>query len=189
MRYHNGSGPAALLVLGLLCSACRPWAAGPTPAPPTSSSPIATRGPSSPAPLPAAGFGVASPTATVAALPATSVPGRQATPPTLSPTSTPAPGQLRSLTLDDSGQTITFMVGERFLLNLGGGYDWTVEIGDPNLLGRVVDVPAIQGSQGWYEARQPGTTTLSATGDPPCRKVQPPCMAPSRLVQITMVVR
>jgi hypothetical protein len=189
VHYRNGFGSAVLLALGLLLAACGARMAGPTPLPTALLLPTATLLASSPAPLPSAGFGVASPAATVAAGAATAVPGRQPTPLPLSPTPTLALGQVRSLTLDDSGKTINLRVGARFLLNLGEGYDWTVEIGDPSVLARVADVPIPKGAQGWFEARQPGSTTLSAMGDPPCRKIQPPCLAPSRLFQATVIVQ
>src|SRR5205814_5480253 len=90
----------------------------------------------------------------------------------------------RTVTLSDDGRTIDMVVGERFLLALGDQLDWTVRVADPRVVGRVVNVTVVRGAQGLYEARQPGTTTLEATGDPPCRKARPPCGAPSRLLRV-----
>jgi hypothetical protein len=61
-------------------------------------------------------------------------------------------------------------------------------VDDPAVVSRVVNVLTIRGSQGLYEARQPGRTTLNATGDPICRQAQPPCGAPSRLFRLQVVV-
>lgn len=92
------------------------------------------------------------------------------------------------LTLDNYGQTITLEPGQRFLLSLGDAYEWTVTVADPAIVGLVLDAPVVPGSQGLFEARQPGTTILAAGGDPPCRKNKPPCGAPSRDFQVTLVV-
>ena len=93
------------------------------------------------------------------------------------------------MTLADDGTTVTLAVGERFLLNLGSEFDWSVSIADSAIVDRVRNVSVIAGAQGLYEARAPGRTTLSATGDPPCRKSTPPCAAPSRLFGVDLVVR
>jgi hypothetical protein len=47
----------------------------------------------------------------------------------------------------------------------------------------------IVGAQGVYEAKAPGKTTLTATGDPACRRATPACAAPSRLFTLTLEVR
>jgi hypothetical protein len=111
--------------------------------------------------------------------------------PTVTPTATSVElgGGSRSVTLDDDDKTITMRVGERFLLNLGEGFDWQVLPDDPSILSRVVNVLTIRGSQGLYEAHKAGRTDLKATGDPTCRQSQPPCAAPSRLFHITIVVQ
>jgi photosystem II stability/assembly factor-like uncharacterized protein len=95
---------------------------------------------------------------------------------------------LPAVTLADDGQAITLRAGQRFLLDLGADYNWTVTVDDPAVVSRVVNVLTIRGSQGLYEAHQPGRTTLSATGDPICRQAQPPCGAPSRLFRLQVVV-
>jgi hypothetical protein len=99
-----------------------------------------------------------------------------------------ATASTRTVTLADDGRTIDLAVGERFLLALGDQLDWTVRVADPSVVGRVVNVTVVRGAQGLYEARQPGATTLEATGDPPCRKAQPPCGAPSRLFRVQLRV-
>ena len=94
----------------------------------------------------------------------------------------------RVITLDDNGKTITLQVNETFLLQLGEGYDWNITIDDQAVLSRKVNVLVIRGSQGIYEVHKPGRTTLSAIGDPPCRRATPPCAAPSRLFRLYIVV-
>lgn len=112
----------------------------------------------------------------------------------LGPTPTPQPiatdenGNL-TVVLENSGQTVPLKVGQRFLLKLGEGYDWQVQVADQAILSRVPNVMVIRGAQGLYEAHLAGTTHLTATGDPPCRTAKPPCEAPSRMFEITVVVQ
>jgi hypothetical protein len=80
-------------------------------------------------------------------------------------------------------------VGDRILVELGTDLDWTVTVSDPRVLGRVPGVTLIRGAQGLYVALRAGSATISAVGDPPCRKSQPPCMAPSLLKSVAMLVR
>ncbi len=109
-----------------------------------------------------------------------SMPGLEST-----PTETAPPG--RTITLDDNGKTITLRVNETFLLQLGEGYDWDITVDDQTVLSRK-NVLVIRGAQGIYEAHKPGRTTLTAVGDPPCRRAEPPCAAPSRLFRLDVVV-
>ena len=102
------------------------------------------------------------------------------------PTPTPAG---REITRDDNGQTVEMKAGERFLLKLGEEYAWTVTVGDPEVIGRVMNIAVVRGAQGVYEAKKAGRTTLSAVGDPPCLKSEPPCKAPSLAFEVTLVVR
>lgn len=94
-----------------------------------------------------------------------------------------------TITLGDNGKTINLHVGDQIILSLGTGYDWTVKVADPSIVGRVTKDTNAQGGQGAYQATKAGTTTLTATGDPPCRKVQPPCGLPSRTFKVQIVVR
>ena len=104
------------------------------------------------------------------------------------PTPTPA-AQSREVTLADKDATVEMKVGDRFLLNLGDFYDWSLNVADTSILDRVKNIAVIKGAQGVYEALKPGRTTLSATGDPACRKSTPPCAAPSILFEVTVVVK
>jgi hypothetical protein len=104
------------------------------------------------------------------------------------PDVTPTPGE-KIITLDNNRQAISLEVNERFLLKLGEGYDWNITIDDQNIVSRLVGVTVIKGAQGIYEAHKPGSTTLTAVGDPVCRKEHPPCMAPTIEFQIQVVVK
>ena len=108
--------------------------------------------------------------------------------PPVAATVEPDAGEQKTITLDDQGETIQLVVGERFLLNLGEGYTWDVGISDETVVSRVRNITVIRGAQGVYEALQPGTTTLSAVGDPACRQSKPPCGMPSTLFTVTLVV-
>lgn len=109
-------------------------------------------------------------------------------PPVPTATPTAAATQPLSVTLADDGKTIELHPGDRFLLDLGEGYIWNVNVGDPSVVSRMVNVLVIRGAQGIYEAKLPGVTMLTATGDPPCRQAQPPCGAPSRLFRVQIAV-
>jgi hypothetical protein len=95
----------------------------------------------------------------------------------------------REITRADHGQTVELQVGERFLLKLGEDYDWTVTVADTQAVSRVINITVVRGAQGVYEAKRTGQTTLSAVGDPPCLKSEPPCKAPSVSFEVTLVVR
>lgn len=110
------------------------------------------------------------------------------------PQSTPTPEPLPTgtsnlqVTLQDSGKTITLHVSDSFLLYLGDTYQWTVEIADQAIVSRVPNIMVIRGAQGIYTAHAVGITTLSATGNPACYYSKPPCLMPSILFQVTIVV-
>lgn len=93
------------------------------------------------------------------------------------------------VTLDDNGRVFELKPGDRLLLKFGEGYDWTIEVADERVVSQVPGATLEPGTQGLYEARRAGQTELSAAGDPPCRKAQPPCAMPSRVIAITIVVR
>ncbi len=76
----------------------------------------------------------------------------------------------QTITLADNGKTITLNANETFLLNLGEGYDWTID--DQTIFSRVVNVLVVRGAQGLYVAHRPAT--LTAVGSPECLKSQPP---------------
>ena len=131
------------------------------------------------------------PQATSTSVPtASSVPTEASSPTQTTPTPPDsARAAVQTITVNDNGRTIALQVGEQFLLNLGDNLDWQWQIDDPAIVSRVPNVLTIRGSQGLFEARQPGQTTLTARGDPPCRKAQPACAVPSVLFRAQIVVR
>jgi hypothetical protein len=145
-------------------------------APRTTATPAVTTAPSPPATASATPPGTASATAI-----ATSAPTTVATPvhPTVTPTAavtapafptasvTPAASP-QTVTLAQNGSALTLHVGDRFLLDLGSGFDWTVTVADPMVVSRAVNITVVAGAQGVYEAQAPGETRLSATGKPVC---------------------
>jgi hypothetical protein len=72
------------------------------------------------------------------------------------------------VTQADNGATLRLVVGQEFLLDLGSSLDWAATVADQDVVSRVIDVLVVQGAQGVYEARAPGTTVLSAIGSPHC---------------------
>jgi hypothetical protein len=94
----------------------------------------------------------------------------------------------RTVAFADDGQTVTFAHGTSFLLALGNDYDWKIQVGDETIVSRVPNISVIAGAQGVYAAKQPGQTTVTASGDPVCRTAQPPCGAPSRAFRVQIVV-
>jgi hypothetical protein len=95
-------------------------------------------------------------------------------------TSPPAPITY-DLTLTDNGRTITMNIGDKLRLNLDLGYVWSgVSISNPAV---------IAGAQDGYFAFSNGTSTLTTNGTPQCYYSTPPCLAPSVLFTITVVVR
>lgn len=92
------------------------------------------------------------------------------------------------VTLADNGQKVQLKVGESFLLKLGNEYTWQISLSNPDVIGLRKGVMVILGAQGIYDALQPGSVLLSATGDPPCRQSVPACAAPSILFSVTIEV-
>jgi hypothetical protein len=105
---------------------------------------------------------------------------------------TPIPtivGGIRTITLAEEGKSLQFTVGETFLLFLDQGMTWSVRESSPGIIIGVSGTYTPTGSQGYFQTRQAGQTTLFATGDYPCRQSKPPCMAPSRAFQVTILVK
>ena len=76
-------------------------------------------------------------------------------------------------------------VGEIAALRLDEGYHWTLMVADERVFAQL-DYE----QDGWrrFAALAAGTTTLRVQGDPLCLTAKPPCMAPSRLVEIEIIV-
>jgi hypothetical protein len=101
----------------------------------------------------------------------------------------PAPGETRTVTLDDRGKTIPLRVDERFLLQLGDGFTWSINISDLSVISRVPNIMVVKGAQGVFVAHQPGKVTLSASGDPLCRQSKPACSMPSIVFEVNFIVQ
>jgi len=94
-----------------------------------------------------------------------------------------------TITFADSGKTFYYHPGDSFLLNLGDEiYEWSATVENQNVVSLKVGVMVIKGAQGIFDALAPGTTTLTAVGDPLCRKASPPCGTPTILFKATIVV-
>lgn len=104
------------------------------------------------------------------------------------PATSPPVYGLLAITQADNGTTVNLPAGMQVLLALDGNDDWTVTVDDQTILTPVVGAVAPSGTQGVYAASQPGQTTLAAIGEPPCRKAQPACLAPTLLFRVQIVV-
>jgi hypothetical protein len=92
------------------------------------------------------------------------------------------------VTLDDAGKPINLRVGDRFLLFLlKDVYEFSPVVLDETIIRKVTDVD-FPGSQGVFEALRTGNTKLAATGELPCAKVRPACLAPALFVEFTVIV-
>ena len=95
-----------------------------------------------------------------------------------------------TITLEDAGKTIALTVGEKFQVALKrGGYEWTVNRVDSSVVTKLPDAPTVRDAQGIFQALVAGTTQFSAVGELPCHKSTPPCLAPTLLFQVTLVVQ
>jgi len=93
-----------------------------------------------------------------------------------------------TITQADQGTTVNLVAGTQALLALDSGHDWVVTVEDEAVLTPVVGAAVPPGAQGVYMASQPGQTTLTAVGEPLCRKAQPPCGAPTILFRALIAV-
>ena len=92
------------------------------------------------------------------------------------------PGPLVSptvLTEADNGAVVQLRVGDQVELRLSPDLTWTVAVDDPSVLGQ---------NGAFYVAVAPGSTALSANGEPACRRASPPCGLPDRLFQVRVDV-
>jgi hypothetical protein len=93
------------------------------------------------------------------------------------------------VTMADRGATIQLVVGQQLLVELSSGYDWSVTVSRPQVLAPSPGGTLPAGAQALYIGATAGTAVLQAAGDPTCRKLTPPCGAPSILFSVTIVVR
>ncbi len=108
--------------------------------------------------------------------------------PSVEPPATQTAGRVAQVGTGDDGATINLRPGGRFVLNLGEGYDWNIEVSDPSVLGRVTYDMIAHGTQGTYEGLKPGQATVSASGTPACAHARPACTDPPRSLFLTVVV-
>lgn len=94
---------------------------------------------------------------------------------------------VRTVTLADDGQTITLPTGTSFLLSLGSGFDWQVQIADQTIVSMYANASVPPDAQGIFTATHQGQTTFTATGNPKCYTATPRCLAPSRGFRIQVV--
>ena len=96
--------------------------------------------------------------------------------------------EFRMVTQENNNQTIELKAGESFLLKLGEEHNWNIEIDNNDVVSRVKNIAVIRGAQGVYEAKMPGSATLSVVGEPLCREEVLPCGAPTILFKIQINV-
>ena len=93
------------------------------------------------------------------------------------------------VTFADVGKPILLKTGDRFLLFLEkGAYEFNAIVLDTAVLQKVEGAEIISGAQGVFEAKRAGSTRLNVTGELPCSKTIPPCLAPSIYVEFSIVV-
>jgi hypothetical protein len=112
---------------------------------------------------------------------------------TVTPSATKIPvyqdgGGSNVITLDNNNQLITLHPNETFLLKLSEIYEWDWQIDNQTVASREINIAVIKGAQGVIKAHQSGTATLSASGDPLCRKQKPACGMPSILFTLHIEV-
>ena len=84
-------------------------------------------------------------------------------------------------TMADNGRTFVMNIGDKLRINLDLSYGWST-ISDFN--------PAVLvGAADGYFAFARGNTTLTMTGNPVCQNSTPPCLAPSVVFTISVVVQ
>ena len=89
------------------------------------------------------------------------------------------PGTIGNITLANNGQTVALRVNQTFLLDLGEGYEWSLNLDNQSVISRIPYIAVIRGAQGVFQAHLVGIATLTATGDPLCRQSTPACAIPS----------
>ena len=95
-------------------------------------------------------------------------------------------GAAAVITFDDNGRIFTYAVGDTFMLDLGAGiYDWEIALDDETIFSFK---SGDDGARGVLEALQPGAVLLTAIGNPRCLQSDPPCMMPTVLFKVTLIV-
>ena len=95
----------------------------------------------------------------------------------------------RVVVFEDNARTVTLKTGQRFLLHLKNEpYQWIATVKEPRVIRLAGTSSNIRGSLGIYEALRPGRTSLTAEGELPCHKTNPPCMTPTQGFEAQFVV-
>src|SRR5690242_3240970 len=102
---------------------------------------------------------------------------------------TPNAGGVAEVNVDLPGATVQMQTGDTLQVNLTGNYDWGITVANPPVLKVVSAAPTTGAGRAVYTAAQAGDTTLVLTGDPPCRKSNPPCGLMSRVIEFKVSVR
>jgi hypothetical protein len=85
------------------------------------------------------------------------------------------------VTMEGNGAMFYLHVGDRIWLNLDPGYDWSVSFGNPTVVGSAEYL--------YVYALSSGTSSVTALGNPKCANSTPPCLAPSIVFTITVIVQ
>jgi hypothetical protein len=108
------------------------------------------------------------------------------------PSTTPSPpGQPTTVTVTeaDSGKSYTLHRGDRLVVQLqSSGYEWTEPASSNDTVLHRTGGSGGTSASATFSATAGGTADVTSTGDLPCRKATPPCMAPSRLFQVSVTV-
>ncbi len=111
-------------------------------------------------------------------------------PPTIPPTLIPSGGHGLALTLANNDQRVLVKRGDVILLALDDSFydQWTISLSDPTILTAIPDVPVPTHAQALYRASKAGQVTIKASGEPRCRKANPPCQIEPKdfTIQITV---
>jgi hypothetical protein len=98
---------------------------------------------------------------------------------------TPGPDGVVIVTEADTGRPVEMRVGDVLQIQVEPGpYGWEFRAADPTIL--LADTAS---GQNRYRAMAAGQTTLTGTGTLPCHHVVPPCEAPTRGLELTVIVR
>lgn len=102
---------------------------------------------------------------------------------------TPDANRIVTVTQGDSGRTVEMNLGDTLQLAIKeDGYTWTITLSDSSILVEDTTTTNLNGQQR-YTALARGQITLTAVGQLPCHKVNPPCGAPMRGVTLEIIVR
>lgn len=93
----------------------------------------------------------------------------------------------RKITLADNGSAIKLRVDDLLEVDLGTEYQWNTGVDDPRILAPLPAMGA-RAMPAMYRAEGIGQTALRATGELPCHRARPPCLAPTRLFEVQVRV-